>query len=65
MVNEEVLAQLIYKNTEKLFTMKKLEIYMYIERRGWVKAKLLLTHFYYIEKVWLVGISCKYTKFDF
>ena len=33
--------------------MKKLEIYMYIEKRGWVKAKLLLTHCYYIEKILL------------
>ena len=49
MINKEVLSQLIYKpiqSIEKLFTIKKLEIYysMYIEERERVKAKIFLSN---------------------
>ena len=36
-----------------------------IEQRGWVKAKILFTKCYYIEKFRLVGIIYKDTKFGF
>ena len=38
---------------------------MYIEERKWVKAKVLLTNFQYIEKFRLVGMIYKYTKHGF
>ena len=41
---------------------------MYIEERGWVKAKVLLTNCYYIEKYRLVSrnnIKFGYSKFGF
>ena len=67
MINKEVLAQFVSKPiqpTENLFTTKKLEIYysMYIEERGWVKAKIPSTNWNILR---LVGIIYKYTKFGF
>ena len=38
---------------------------MYIEERGWAKAKTLLTNCYYTEKFRLAGIINKYKKFGF
>ena len=38
---------------------------MYIEEREWVKAKVLLTNFQYIEKFRLVGMIYKYRKHGF
>ena len=50
MINKEVLAQFIYKpiySIEKLFNIKKWKfiiLTIYIEERGWVKAKIRLTN---------------------
>ena len=38
---------------------------MYIEEGEWIKAKIYLTNYQYIEKFRLVGIIYKYTKFGF
>ena len=38
---------------------------MYIEERGWVKTKILLTNCQYIEKIRLAEIIYKYTKLGF
>ena len=38
---------------------------MYIEETDSVKAQILLTNYRYIEKVKLVEIIYKYTKFNF
>ena len=56
MTNQEVLSNL-YKNLSSLT--------MYIEEREWVKAKVLLTNFQYIEKFRLVEIIYKYIKLGF
>ena len=40
-------------------------MYILTEQREWVKAKILLTNFQYIEKFRLVGIIYKYTKSGF
>ena len=55
MINEEVLAQFIYKpaqSTEKSFLSRKnwKNYYsLYIGERGWVNAQMLLTNCKYIE----------------
>ena len=63
MINEEVLAQFIIKNPWKKW--KFVTLAMYIEGRGWVKSKILLTNCEYIEKSRLAGIIYKQRKFGF
>ena len=72
MIHKEVLAKFLFKNLanqpKSCLPSKRLypnEIAMYIEQRGWVKAKIFLTNYKYIEKYRFVGIIYKCTKFGF